>query len=99
MSEKDMKKRGRGAYIEKTATVDEFKTTLAQDLCWVGKTAQRKRGRPSVNSPRNSPVPIPLKRRCLENRPTDAMKFDNFGHSESGTMQKASMQRKIQSEM
>ncbi|KAJ8963011.1 hypothetical protein NQ317_006820 [Molorchus minor] len=61
----------------------QFKTILAQDLCLLGKTKEKKRGRPSTSgssTPTYSPKPFTLKRRCFEPHPTENIKFDDTGH-------------------
>lgn len=57
-----------------------FKTTLAQDLCLKGKILEKKRGRPSSNTPTNSSISLTPKRMCIEPRPTDNIRCDNTGH-------------------
>lgn len=64
----------------------DFKTDLAQELCWAGKgMISRKRGRPSSGTPTGSPIPIIPKRKCLESRPTKLIREDNIGHWPSHT--------------
>lgn len=61
----------------------EFKTKLAENLCLMGKIKEKKRGRPSTSgasTPTHSPTLSTPKRRCLEPRPTENIKFDNIGH-------------------
>nr|CAI5829029.1 unnamed protein product [Callosobruchus analis] len=36
----------------------DFKTTLAMDLCWKGKTVERKTGKPSFTTPSSFPIPV-----------------------------------------
>nr|CAH7733181.1 unnamed protein product [Callosobruchus chinensis] len=50
------------------------------DLCWKGKTVERRRGRPSVTTPSSSPVPVIPKRKYLEYRPIGMIRTDNVGH-------------------
>ncbi|KAJ8954270.1 hypothetical protein NQ317_014011 [Molorchus minor] len=55
---------------QKPMSLLEFKTILAQDLCWARKTIERNRGRPVSSTPTHSPTIAP-KRKCLEPRPTN----------------------------
>nr|CAI5842448.1 unnamed protein product [Callosobruchus analis] len=54
------------------------------DLCWKGKTVERKRG---------SPIPLIPKRKCLEYRPTDMVRTDNVGHWPSHTNERERCKR------